>query len=103
MVQVILIVVSLRHRIIEHRIRKGKPSDDVRSIFTERFKVYRRQDNIGIVLFCFCRIGCLFRGVCLLRYFYISGKISIGIFTLSILVQVTEHQKTAAKSHQNAE
>ena len=97
MVQIILVVVSLRHRIIEHRIRKGKPSDDVRSIFTERFKVYRRQDNIGIVLFCFCRIGCL------LRYFYISGKIPIGVFTFGILVQVTEHQKSAAKSHQSAE
>ena len=86
MVQVILVVVGLRHRIIEHRIRKGKPSDDVRSIFTERFKVYRRQDNIGIVLFCFRWIGCLFRGVCLFRYFHISGKILIGIFTLGILV-----------------
>ena len=86
MVQVILVVVSLRHRIIEHRIRKGKPSDDVRSIFTERFKVYRRQDNIGIVLFCFRWIGCLFRGGCLLRYFHIFGKILIGIFTLGILV-----------------
>ena len=103
MVQVIFVVVGLRYRIIEHRIRKGKPSDDVRSIFTERFKVYRRQDNIGIVPFWFCRIGCRLRGSCLLRYFHISGKISIGIFTLSILVQVTEHQKTAAKSHQNAE
>ena len=86
MVQVILVVVSLRHRIIDHRIRKGKPSDDVRSIFTERFKVYRRQDNIGIVLFCFRRIGCLFRGGCLLRYFHISGKIPIGVFTFGILV-----------------
>ena len=86
MVQVILVVVGMRHRIIEHRIRKRKPSDDVRSIFTERFKVYRRQDNIGIVLFCFRWIGCLFRGGCLLRYFHISGKILIGIFTLGILV-----------------
>ena len=44
-VQVILVVIRLRYRVVDHRIGKGKPPDDVRPAFPQRFKIHHRKNH----------------------------------------------------------
>ena len=45
MAQVILVIVCLRYRIVDGRIRKVEPSDDVRPVFPESLKINNREDR----------------------------------------------------------
>ena len=97
MAQVILVIVRLRHRVVDGRIRKGDPSDNVRPVFLKGLKIHNREDYTRILPIRFSSACCFFRRFGWLRQFHVFRQFVIGSGALSILVQVADHQKSAAK------
>ena len=103
MVQVILVVVCLRDRVVNGRIRKGKPPDDVRPGFPERIKIHCGEDHRRVLPGRFRFRIIVLRRFGLLRQLYMGSNVLIGPGALGILVKVAYHQKLAAKCQQPAE
>ena len=77
-VQVILVIVCLRYRIVNGRIREGKPADDVRPGFPERIKIHCGEEHRSVLPGRFRFRVIVLRRFGLLRQLYMGSNVLIG-------------------------